>query len=86
MAMKAKDTGLNLKVSSQGIEDTDHSCLALLGPHLEYVFSFPCTKQRFMNYSKSRRGASRVGRWLDGMSCKEKLQELGLSSPKKGET
>lgn len=59
-------------------------CLALLGPHLEYVFSFSSTKQRFMNYSKSSIGASRFGRWLDCMSCKEKLQELGLSSLKKG--
>lgn len=58
-------------------------CLALLRPHLEYVFSFSGTKQICMNQSKSRIGASKVGRWLDRMSCEERRKELGLFSLEK---
>lgn len=51
-------------------------CLALLRPHLVYVVSFSSTKQMCMKQSKSRIGASTVGKWLDPMSCEERLKAI----------
>lgn len=84
-AMKAKDTlGWIRKQAARWLKIVvTPFCLALLRPHLEYVFSFTDTKHMCMNQSKSRIGASKVGRCLDHMSCEESLKELGLFSLKK---
>lgn len=81
-------SGLNLKVSSQGIEDADH-CFLPSPPRatsgLDCVSSSSSTKQTFMNYSKSSRGASRVGDGLIVWAVRRSYRNWAYPAWRKGD-